>query len=88
MIKVNIEVIKIPSALEVLPVVLEIEKETFLLVIVYCVSGRLGSFVDDFILLINELPTQHKMLTVGAFNLDQMLPEHFAKVAPLIQNFN
>ena len=87
--KVNIiEVIEIPSALEVLPIVLEIGKETILLVIVYHIPGLLGSFIDDFISLINELPTQHRMLIVGDFNLDQMLPEHVAKVNPLIQNFN
>ena len=28
------------------------------------------------------------MLIVGDFSLDQMLPEHVAKVNPLIQNFN
>ena len=28
------------------------------------------------------------MLTVGDFNLDQMLFEHVVKVDPLIQNFN
>ena len=50
--------------------------------------GHLGSFVGDFISLINELPTQHRMLIVGDFNLDQMLLEHVAKVNPLIQNFN
>ena len=44
--------------------------------------------MDDFILLINELSTQHRMLIGGEFNLDQMLPEHVAKVEPLIQNFN
>ena len=56
--KVNIiEVIEIPSVLEVLPVALEIEEETFLLVIVYCMSDPLDSFIDDFILLVNELPT-------------------------------
>ena len=54
--KVNIiEVIDIPSVLEVLLVVLEMEKEIFL-VVVYSMSGHLGSFSDDFILLINELP--------------------------------
>ena len=85
MSKVNIiEVIEIPSVLEVLPIVLEIEEETFLLVRVYCMPGPLGSFTDDFILLINELPAQHRMLIVG----DQMLPEHVVKVDPLIQNFN
>ena len=51
-------------------------------------SGPLGSFIDEFILLINELPTQHTMLIVGTFNLDQMLSEYVAKVAPLIQNFS
>ena len=50
--------------------------------------GPLGSLIDDFILLINELPRQHKMLIVGDFNLNQMLPEHVAKVDPLTQNFN
>ena len=57
--KVNImEAIEIPSVLEVLPIVLEIEKETILLVIVYRMPGPLGSFIGDFISLINELPTQ------------------------------
>ena len=42
--KVNIiEVIDIPSVLEVLPIVLEIENETFLVVIVYRMPGPLGS---------------------------------------------
>ena len=87
--KVNIiEVIEISSVLEVLPIVLEIERETIVLVIMYYMPGPLGSFIDDFISLINELPTQHRMLIVGDFNLDQMLPEHVAKVNPLIQKFN
>ena len=89
MSQVNIiEVIEIPSVLEVLPNVLEIEKETFLLAIMYQMPGPLGSFIDGFILLINELPTQHRMLIVGDFNLDHMLPEYIAKVDPLFQNFN
>ena len=70
------------------PIVLEIEKKTFLLAIVYRMLGPVGSFIDDFISLINELLIQHKMSIVGDFNLDQMLPEHVAKVNPLIQNFN
>ena len=84
--KVNIiEVIEIASVLKILPIVLEM---TILLVVVYFIPGPHGSFIDDFISLINELPTQHRMLTVGDFNLDQMLPEHIAKVDHLIQNFN
>ena len=74
--------------MEVLPIVLEIERETILLLMVYRMPGPLGSFIDDFISLINELPMQHRMLIVGDFNLDQMLPKHVAKVNPLIQNFN
>ena len=50
--------------------------------------GPLGTFIGDFILLINELATEHRFLIVGDFNLDQMLPENFAKVDHLIQNFN
>ena len=73
--------------MEVLPIVLETEK-TILLVIVYHMPGPLGSLIGDFISLINELPTQHRMLIVGHFNLDQMMLEHVAKVKPLIQNFN
>ena len=48
----------------------------------------LRSFIDDFILLINELATEHTMQIVGDFILDQMLPKIVAKVDPLIQNFN
>ena len=42
-----IEVIKIASVLEVLPIAVEIEKETVLLIIVYRMPGPLG-FIDDF----------------------------------------
>ena len=56
--KVNVvEVIDIPTVLEVLPIALKIEKETFLLLRVYLVRVPLGFFIDDFILLIN--PLQH-----------------------------
>ena len=40
------------------------------------------------LLLINEMPTQHRILIIDDFNLDQMLPENVAKVDPLIQTFN
>ena len=54
LIKVNIiEVIEIPSVLEVLPIAVKIEKEIILLGIVYCMPAPLGSFKDDFISLIN-----------------------------------
>ena len=89
MTKVNIiQVIDIPSVLEVLLIVLKIEKETFLLVILYHIRGPFGSFIDGFILLINEFWRQHRVLIVGDFNHDQMLSKEVVKVDPLIQDFN
>ena len=38
--------------------------------------GLLSIFIDDFLLLINELPPQHRVLIVGDLNLNQMLPEN------------
>ena len=77
--------IEISSILEVLPVVLEIEKETLLFVIVYCMHGLLGPFAEHFILLISELPTKHRILIVGDFSLHQILLENVVKVDTLIQ---
>ena len=77
-----------PRALELFPVVLEIEKETLLLVIVYHMPCPLGTATDEFILLINKLPTQDRISIVGDFNFDQMLPENVIRVDILIQNFN
>ena len=50
--------------------------------------GPLVVIIDYFILLINEMQAQHRILIVAHFNLDQMLLENVAKVDPLIQNFN
>ena len=73
-------IIDIPGVFEILPVELDIEKETSFLVKVYCIPCPLGTFIDDFIILINELPTQHRILAAGDFNLDQMLSENVGKV--------
>ena len=77
-------IIDIPSVLEVLLVVLEIQKEVLLLVKVCQMLGLVSTFIDDFILLITEQPTQFTMLINGDFNLDQMLPENAVKVDTLI----
>ena len=50
--------------------------------------GPLGSSINNFILLINELPTRQRMLIVCDFILDQMFSERIAKVDSLIQNIN
>ena len=57
----------------VLLVVLEIEKKTLLLGIVYHIPGPLGIFIDDFMLLTNELPTQDFVCWQGNIDLDQRL---------------
>ena len=36
-------------------------------------------------LLMNELSIQHRFLTVGDFNLDQLLPDNVANIAILIK---
>ena len=74
--------------MEILPIVWEISKETFLLVIVYRAPGPVGSFIDKFILLTNEILMQHRILIVGDFSLDQMLLEIVANIAPSIQSFD
>ena len=66
---------------------MEIEKETLLSIIVCLMPGSLGSFIDNFISLINELATQYRNLIVVYFNVDRMFPENVAKVGRLIRNF-
>ena len=45
--------------------------------------GPRGTFIDGFIFLINELPIQHRILIVGDFSIDQILPVNVPKVDPL-----
>ena len=71
-----------------MPFILEIEKETLLLAIVCLLLGPHNTFIDDFIFMINELLTQHKILTVGDFNTDEMFPENVVKVDSLVESFN
>ena len=83
-----LEVIDSSIVLEVLPIVQEIEMENILLVIVYRMPDLLDFFIDDFILFINEMATQHRILIAVDFNLDQMLPKHVTEVDLVILNFN
>ena len=57
------------------------------MVIVYHAPSLNNPLLMAF-LLVNELPTQHRILIVGNFNLDQMLLKNVAKIASLIQNCN
>ena len=84
----TIEIIDIPSVLEKLSVVLEIEMETILLVVVYLILGLFGTFIDDLISTISELSAQYRTQIDGYVNLDQMLHTIVTRIEPLIQNFN
>ena len=68
--------------------VMEINDESVLVVLVYRIPGPLGTFINDLIQTVSELPTQHRILIMGDFNLDQMLPENVTKLGPLIEYFN
>ena len=76
------------NTLEILPVVIEIENEHVLLVLVYRPPGAVGSFIDNLIEEITQLPTTYRTLIIGDFNLDQMLSENIEKINPLFAHFN
>ena len=88
--KVNvIEVYETTHALEMLPVLVEIENERVLVVVVYRAPDPLGTFITNFITELNILPIrEHRTLVVGDFNLDQMLPENEEKITPIITELN
>ena len=83
-----IEEIQTSNALEILPVLIEIENERVLLVLVYRKPGPLGNFIYELVEQVTELPTENRVLIVGDFNLDQMLPENIEKLNPIIEHFN
>ena len=71
-------IIDIPSVLVVLAVVLEPEKETLLLVIVYRILVPLGTFIDDFIYW--SMNCHH--------STGFLFFENVTKFDPVILNFN
>ena len=77
-----------PIVLNILPIALEIEKETLLFAIVYQMPVSLGSFIDDFFYWLMNCQHNKGCWYVGDFNLHQTLSEHVVKANPLIQNFN
>ena len=83
-----IQEFKTSNTLEILPVVIEIENEHVLLVLVYRPPGAVGSFINNLIDELTQLPTAYRILIVGDFNLDQMLRENIEKINPLIAQFN
>ena len=58
------------------------------MVIEFCMPCALATFIDDFMISINDLQIEHIILIAGDLNLGQMLPENVAKFDPLIKKFN
>ena len=85
--KVNIiEVIDIPSVLKILPIVLEIEKET---VIGNDLFYAWYSFYPHWWLYFTDQWAANITKDCDCdFNLDQMLPENVTKGYPFIKTFN
>ena len=76
------------KTLEILPVLMDIEDETVLVVLLYRPPGTIGTFITDLMTQISELPTQYRILILGDFNIDQMLPGNVQKINPIISQFH
>ena len=71
---------QVTSALEVLPVLMEIDDETVILVVVYRKSGPVGLFIQDLIGIRLEFPTECRTFVIGDFNLNQSLYENILTI--------
>jgi hypothetical protein len=82
------------GALEILPVLLQIDNEIIFLVLVYRCPGPIGTFVTDItqaieqILRENPVSKEFRTMVLGDFNWDQMLPEHIASLTPFSSHFD
>ena len=82
------------GALEILPLLLDIDDEKVLLVVLYRPGGPIADFVTCLIDTINALVRddpiegQYRTIILGDFNWDQLLPENVATFIPLCSHFN
>jgi hypothetical protein len=82
------------GALEILPVLLEINQEIIFLVLVYRHPGPIGNFVSNLMEVLdrlvaeNPIHEEYRTLIIGDFNWDQMLPQHVTSFAPFCSHFN
>ena len=81
------------GTLEIVPVLLKIDQEMIFLVVVYRRPGPIGNFIStlmavlDQLIMENPITEEYRMLIIGDFNLDQMLPEHIASFTPLCSHY-
>ena len=82
------------GALQILPALMEINDQLILLVLVYRPDGPMAEFVRNLIECITSIESQidverpHRLLIVGDFNWDQMLPEHVTTFDRIRTSFN
>ena len=67
---------------------MEIHDETVILVVVYRTPGPVGLFIQDFIGILLELPTDCRTFVMGHFNLDQLLYENILMLNGLRLQFH
>ena len=88
MVFINLQIMVLLYALEVMPVLKEIDDETVILVVVYRRPGPVGLFIQDLIDILLELPTECRTFSIGDFNLDQLLYENILMLNDLWQQFH
>ena len=66
---------------------MEISDKTVILVLVYRKPGPAGSFIQDRIGILLELPTEYRTFVIGDFNLDQLLYENILMFHGLFVTF-
>ena len=82
------------GAMQLLPVLIDIEDQLIFLVLVYRPNGPIGRFVENLVECIQSFLSEvkderyYRMLIIGDFNWDQMLPEHIASFDTLRNSFN
>ena len=80
--------------LEILPLLLDIEGEQILLIALYRPGGPIDTFVSDLIttvdsLILNDLIYgKYRIVILGDFNWDQLLPENIASFIPLCSHYS
>lgn len=70
-----------PTAVELLSVLMEIGNGSGFLIIVYCAPGSLNSFIEGLIENMKDIATSDmRIVLVGNFNLDKILEANVTKI--------
>lgn len=70
-----------PTAVELLSVLMEIGNGSGFFIIVYCAPGSLNSFIEGLIENMKDIATSDmRIVLVGDFNLDKILEANVTKI--------